>query len=138
MSPEFALGGRYRLTYADLDGRFTDIPSTVPGVSALNQDESATLHQVHLYGIYNHWSGAFGQASTVWSHQSNHGYAGTRPGDDFWQFNVHVGYRFLRRHGEVGIGLLNITDRDYRLNPLTLYNELPRERTLVASLKFYF
>ena len=135
---EFALGGRYRLTYADLDGRFTDIPSTVPGVSALNQDESATLHQVHLYGIYNHWSGAFGQASTVWSHQSNHGYAGTRPGDDFWQFNVHVGYRFLRRHGEVGIGLLNITDRDYRLNPLTLYNELPRERTLVASLKFYF
>jgi hypothetical protein len=36
------------------------------------------------------------------------------------------------------VGVLNITDQDYRLNPLTLYNELPRERTFVASLKFFF
>jgi len=36
------------------------------------------------------------------------------------------------------LGVLNLADRDYHLNPLTLYNDLPRERTLVASLKFYF
>jgi hypothetical protein len=36
------------------------------------------------------------------------------------------------------VGLLNITDQDYRLNPLNLYRELPRERTLAASLKFNF
>jgi hypothetical protein len=34
--------------------------------------------------------------------------------------------------------LLNLTDRDYHLNPLNLYSELPRERTLAASFKFNF
>jgi hypothetical protein len=36
------------------------------------------------------------------------------------------------------VSVLNIFDQDYRLNPLTLYTELPRERTLAVSLKFYF
>ena len=31
-----------------------------------------------------------------------------------------------------------ITDEDYRLNPLNLYSELPRERMFYASFKFYF
>ena len=60
------------------------------------------------------------------------------PGDDFWQFNAFVGYRFPRRFVEVSVGVLNLTDRDYRLNPLTLYAELPRERTAVVSLKINF
>ena len=38
----------------------------------------------------------------------------------------------------VSVGVLNITDRDYRLNPLTLYAELPRERTAVVSVKINF
>jgi hypothetical protein len=46
--------------------------------------------------------------------------------------------RFARRHAELRVSLLNLLDRDYRLNPLTLYTELPRERTLAVSLKFYF
>ena len=36
------------------------------------------------------------------------------------------------------IGVLNLTDQDYRLNPLTLYNELPRGRTFAAGLQFRF
>jgi len=36
------------------------------------------------------------------------------------------------------IGGLNLTDKDYRLNPLTLYDELPRDRTFVARLQFSF
>jgi hypothetical protein len=39
---------------------------------------------------------------------------------------------------EARVGVLNLADQNYRLNPLTLYNELPRERTFVASLKWYF
>ena len=42
------------------------------------------------------------------------------------------------RRIEARLGVLNLTDHDYRLNPLTLYNDLPRERTIVASLKIYF
>ena len=60
------------------------------------------------------------------------------PGDDFWQLNAFVGYRFPRRYAELSVGVLNLTDRDYRLNPLTLYAELPRERTAVVTLKINF
>ena len=60
------------------------------------------------------------------------------PGDDFWQFHVTAGYRFLQRRAEVRVGILNLTDRDYRLNPLNLHLEAPRERTFTASLRFYF
>jgi outer membrane receptor for ferric coprogen and ferric-rhodotorulic acid len=70
--------------------------------------------------------------------QSNRGYTPDRPGDDFWQFNVHLGYRWLQRRLETRISLLNLTDRNYRLNPLNLTAELPRERTLAMSLRFNF
>jgi outer membrane receptor protein involved in Fe transport len=70
--------------------------------------------------------------------QSNRGYAGGLPGDDFWQQHVYVGYRFPKRQAEIRLGLLNLTDQDYQLNPLNLYAELPRERTLAVSFKLNF
>ena len=70
--------------------------------------------------------------------QDNSGYGSTEPGDDFWQLNAFAGYRFPRRKAEVMIGLLNITDQDYRLNPLNIYNELPRERTLAFRFRLNF
>jgi hypothetical protein len=59
-------------------------------------------------------------------------------GDDFWQFNVLAGYRLAQRRIEVTVGLLNLTDQNYQLNPLTLYNDLPRERTFMARLRLNF
>ena len=132
----FSLGARYRLTHADLTSQFVDLAPTIPGVP--NSDVSALLHQVWLYGIYNHRSGFFAQADAVWSLQENHGYSGTEPGDNFWQVNLHAGYRFWDRRAELRLSLMNVTDQDYRLNPLTLYNELPRERALVVGFKFFF
>src|SRR5439155_25562571 len=104
----------------------------------LNDDLKAWLHQVYLTAIYQHPCGLFGEFDVVWSQQSNQGYSPDIPGDDFWQYNVYLGYRFLQRRGEARVGLLNIGNRDYRLNPLTLYNELPRERMLTVSLKLNF
>ena len=49
-----------------------------------------------------------------------------------------AGYRFARRRAEVLLGVLNLADQDYRLFPLTIYAELPRERAFVASLKLRF
>ena len=54
------------------------------------------------------------------------------------QFNVFAGYRFPRRSATITLGLLNLTDQNYRLNPLNLYNELPRERTLLARFQINF
>ena len=103
-----------------------------------HRPEKALLHQLMMFVNYNHPCGFFAQFQSIWSSQSNSGYSGSRPGDDFWQHNIAVGYRFARRRAEVQLALLNLTDQDYRLNPLNLYSELPRERTLAVSLKFNF
>jgi len=74
----------------------------------------------------------------VWYSQDNSGYSPPLAGDEFWQLNAYFGYRFFRRRAEVRLGVLNITDQDYQLNPLNLYSELPRERTLAVRLQLNF
>ena len=66
----------------------------------------------------------------------NESSTGSLPDDDFWHLNAVAGYRFPRRRAEIAVGLLNITDQDYRLNPLNSVIELPRGRTFVVSMKF--
>jgi len=110
----------------------------VNGLSNVNQHNSARLNQLNLYAIYSQPCGFFSRFEAIWSQQSNMGYSPALPGDDFWQFNIFAGYRFYHRAAEAQIGLLNIGDENYKLNPLNLYNELPRERTLSVLFKFYF
>ena len=54
------------------------------------------------------------------------------------QLNLYAGYRFRRNYGDLTLGFLNITDDDYKLNPLNYYNELPRQRTLLVRLRVNF
>jgi outer membrane receptor protein involved in Fe transport len=140
LGDEFSMGARYRLSYAELEDRFPDIPRTARrfGGFETRQNVEARLHQLNLFLGYNHPSGFFGNTGAIWTEQSNYGYGGQRPGDDFWQFNIEAGYRFLRRRVEVRVALLNVLDQDYQLNPLNLTPELPRERTFAASLRFNF
>lgn len=140
LGDEWSVGARYRFSQAELEDVFSNIPVGVStqGGFQREQDLEATLHQLYLFSVFNHPSGFFAGGSAVWTSQSNQGYTPDRPGDDFWQFNVEAGYRFARRRVEVRLALLNITDQDYRLNPLNLTTELPRERTLAASLRFSF
>jgi hypothetical protein len=105
---------------------------------ALSQQQEATLHQVRLYGIFNHSSGFFCGAEGLWNAQANKGYSPALAGDDFWQLNAYAGYRWWRRHAELRVSLLNLTDQDYRLNPLNLTAQLPRDRTLTVSFRFSF
>ncbi|MBI2924743.1 MAG: FecR domain-containing protein [Verrucomicrobia bacterium] len=135
---DWSVGARYRISDADLQGRFVDVPLTATGVDQINQDVEATLQQVSLFVVFNHPCGFFSQFHSMWTAQSNRGYAGGLPGDDFWQQHVYVGYRFPKRQAEIRLGLLNLTDQDYKLNPLNLYAELPRERTLAVSFKLNF
>ena len=129
------MGGR-RLSVGAILGIFTSA-GLAPTLAA-QADSTSHLQQVHLLVHFNHPSGFFGQLGSVWSAQSNQGFVAGLVGDDFWQFNALMGYRFLQRRAEASIGVLNITDRNYQLHPLNLYSELPRERTFVASVKFNF
>jgi tetratricopeptide (TPR) repeat protein len=135
----WSFGARYRLSYADLKDNFVDVTN---GISSEffqpHQHLQAALNQVNLFAIFNHPCGFFAEGETVWYSQNNIGYSGTEPGDDFWQFNVFAGYRFPRRRAELMLGILNLTDRNYKLNPLNVYNQLPRERTLAVRLNVNF
>jgi len=135
---DWAFGARYRISYANLETRFPSISSAVDNLSHLNQNSRGLLQQATLYGIYNLPCGFFAQGEGIWTRQENRGDLSGLEDENMVQLNAYVGYRFLRRHAEARIGLLNITDQDYRLHPVNLYNELPRERMFYASFKFYF
>ena len=103
-----------------------------------SQRTKGLLQQLSLTANYNHPRGFFAQGDVHWYGQRNSGYNPAEPGDNFWQLNLFAGYRFLHRKGEIAFGLLNITDQNYRLNPLNLYSELPRSRTLALRLQLSF
>jgi hypothetical protein len=114
---DWSLGARYRLTQAVLNDNFPDVPvspSAIDNRIIPSQRMKGVLQQVSLSAVYNN------------------------PCGDFWQFNAFAGYRFLQRRAEVTLGLLNIAGQNYNLNPLNLYNELPRSRTLVVRLQLSF
>jgi len=137
---DWSFGAQYRLSDTSLHRRFPGVDSSISqssGIVASEQDKSL-LHHLRLFGLFNHPSGLFSEIEGNWIHQDNDGYIPTLAGEDFWYFNAFVGYRFAHRHAEARLGLLNITDRDYRLAPLSGLNEMPRERTIAASFRFYF
>ena len=143
LGERFSVGARYRLTDAGLTDDFPGVsrdlqPSGIGPPFRPAQHVGATLQQLSIHAVFNDGSGAFAQVEGLWTSQSNRGYSPGLPDSDFWQFNVFAGYRFLRRRAELTLGLLNLADRDYHLNPLTLYNDLPRGRTIILRLLLSF
>jgi len=139
LGEEWSLGARYRLSRVDYQDRYPDLPASA-GFGGFQRDQNleAILSQVQLTAFYNHPAGFFAGVEALWTSQSNQGYHPDRPGDDFWQFNVEGGWRFWQRRAELRLALLNLADRDYRLNPLNLTATLPRGREVVMSLRLNF
>ena len=131
-----SVGARYRLSDAHLNTRFPAIPTAVTALAS--QTDEATLHQLTLFGLVNAPCGGFARAEALWTAQDNQGSSGGLPGADFWQVNLFVGYRFLHRRAQAQFGVLNLADRDYRLNPLNLYAGLPRGREFTVNLQLNF
>lgn len=140
VGPEWAFGATYRLSHASLHDNFTEVSDAVGADSGFvpRTRTSGLLQTVDLHAIYQHRTGVFAQVKGVWTRQENNGYEPARPGDNFWQFDALAGYRFPNRRVEILLGVLNVTDADYRLNPLNLRLETPHQRTLVARLNFNF
>jgi hypothetical protein len=137
---EWFVGARYRISEANLKSNYPDVPDTAlwQAQDPKKADVSGVLQQLTLSAGYNHRCGFFAQFQSHWTAQDNDGYSPALKGDEFWQHDFIAGYRFAKRRGEVHFGVLNLTDQDYRLNPLNLYAELPRERTFVVAGKFNF
>ena len=127
----WSVGLSYRYSQSELDQSF-DTPLLASGTA------EATLHAVDGFVLMNLPWGGFAEAQARWRSQSNGGTDASLTGDSFLQLNLFAGYRFLHRRAEVRVGVMNLTDQDYRLNPLNFYQELPRERTFYAALKLDF
>lgn len=131
---DWAFGAHYKVSNADLK---TDLPGQSDAVFP-DSHASALLHTVDLDAIFNHPTGFFAEAQALWYGQSNYNDDSNLAGDNFWQFNLYGGYRFAHRRMELTAALLNLTGQNYHLNPLNLYLELPRQRTLQVTLTMNF
>jgi hypothetical protein len=131
---------KHALSEAVLKDSFVGVPASVPNLFTFQPQQRlrGLLHHLDLTAIFNHPCGFFSEYEAAWYTQSNSGYNPVEPGDNFWQLNAYFGYRFSGRHAELALGILNLTDQDYRLNPLNLYNELPRTRTLSVRFAWNF
>lgn len=140
VAKEWSLGGTYSLSRALLNENFPMADNLLGASPTFEARErlQGILNQVDLFAIYNNPCGFFAEGEALWYRQHNIGYSGAEPGDDFWQFNVYAGYRFPRRRAQLTLGLLNLTGRNYQLNPLNLYDELPRDRTLAVKFDLNF
>jgi tetratricopeptide (TPR) repeat protein len=136
---EWSFGARYRLSQAVLKDDYPFVPTDLPAIAYDNfvprQRQEAILNQVTLSGIFNSPCGFFAEGNADWYSQDNRG---SLPNDHFWQLNAFAGYRFPRRRAAITLGILNLTDQNYKLNPLNIYNELPRSRTLLARFQINF
>jgi hypothetical protein len=132
---DLSVGARYTLCSADLSTHVTLPPSTI-NASLYNLHENSTLNEISLFANYYLPCGFFGQLEANWWDQYN--ITAGEPGDNFWQFNVYAGYRFPRRHVQIMVGVLNLANQDYHIDPLTYFLEQSHTRQVVASLNFTF
>jgi len=141
MGERWSLRAAYRATWSEFQGFFPEFRA-FHGVNIQHRDSE--LHQLDLAVNWNHESGLFARADALWTHQENDGFrpvttAGfDEPGDDFWQLNAFIGYRFLRNRGELTVGVLNALDTDYQLEPLSPYIELPHQRAFIVRCRLSF
>ncbi|HEX3988565.1 MAG TPA: hypothetical protein VHZ30_03980, partial [Verrucomicrobiae bacterium] len=130
----FVLGGAYKITQSDLHGSYPDISEDVISAS----HDVSTLQEVDTYVLFNHSSGFYAKLEANWYGQGNFGATPGEPYSSFFQENIYAGYRFARRRAELQLGILNLSGGGYNLDPLNVYQELPRKRVFEASFNFIF
>ena len=135
-----SLGAIYKVSRARLTDNLFEFPDDVAATAGFvpRSTQMGTLQSLNLVAVCQLPSGFFARAEGNWNRQDNAGYSTDEPGNNFWQCNVMTGWRFYRRHAEVTLGILNLMDKNYRLNPLNLYQETPRDRTFYTELKIQF
>ena len=142
LGKQWSAGAVYSVSQADLGVDYPDLPANIKsipkGAFESSQSLESMLQTVTLHANWNHPSGLFSSLEADWYHQNNYGFSSAEPGDDFWQLNAYAGYRFWHRRAEITLGLLNLTDQNYNLEPLNFYNEMAHGRTFLARLLISF
>lgn len=137
---DVAVGARYSLIAADVTANDY---SSATGSTYLQNHENSTLNELTLFANCYLPCGFFAGVEGNWwvQHNAYNDFAAggvAEPGSDFWQVNLTAGYRFPRRHLELEVGVLNVFDQGYNIDPVTYFLEQSRNRTFFASMKFNF
>ena len=114
------------------------MPRGASGLAGLEEQLRSVMQQASVSLNYVHTSGFLAQWETAWYRQENRGASVAGSVEDLWQHNVWVGYRWPQRRAEMRVGILNLTDQDPQLNPVSDVPRLPRERLVVLSLRLNF
>jgi tetratricopeptide (TPR) repeat protein len=138
LSTEWSFGMRYRVAYARLERNFPEYPGLGVGGVDDDTDWRGLLHTVSVNALYRHNSGVFARAEGIYFAQQREQDDASLSGDTFWQLNTYLGYRFLSGRAEASVGLLNLLDNDYRLDPINPHTDQPRSRTFYARLLLSF
>ncbi|MGH7955918.1 MAG: hypothetical protein ACREH8_02775, partial [Opitutaceae bacterium] len=138
---ELSIGAEFRHTRAGLRSRLPQV--LVEDNPGADRRDTAVLREAGVYANWNSPTGWFARAEANHLAQKLDAVAGgaaqaTPPGDDFWHVNAQLGFRFQRNRHELSGGVLNLTDRDYHLSPLTYTAELPHERAFFVRLRVTF
>ena len=141
LGDEWSVGAAYQLADSRLRWVYPGIPASLP--LSPSRDEEALLHRFNLRLQYQHSSGFFARTEGRWFLQDNDGYghsiySSARADESAYQVDLIAGWRFFRRRMEVTVGCLNVTGQDYRLNSLTPYADMPRERVWTGRLRIEF
>jgi Tfp pilus assembly protein PilF len=135
---DWSAGVDYRYTDSKLRWFYPTLSAIPAGHAPLNRTETADLHQVDAFVLFTHPSGFYATAEAQWYHQNNSGYTPGLPKTDFVQVNLLAGLRFFHRRADVAFGVLNVGGDDFHLNPLNVYNELPRSRVFLGRVRISF
>jgi hypothetical protein len=137
LGEEWSFGMRYRLGYAQLKRSFPEYPGL--GIDLDDRtDWRGWLHTLNLSALYRHRSGFFARTEGSLFAQDREREGNALRGDDFWQVNLIAGYRFPKQNAEIAVGVLNLLDFDYKLDPINQHAHQPRSRTLYARLLINF
>lgn len=111
-----------------------------PSVTASDvlTERRADLWRPLGFATFHHPSGFFARANVSWTTQSLGGQDAPGPGDQFPMVDWEAGYRFRQRRAEFALGMLNATDTDYRLDPVTPHQEMPHERVVYLRVRLNF
>lgn len=132
-----SIGASFSWQYAQIDERLKSdlgINSTSPYLD----DTDAHLYIAALYGRFQHPTGFFAQTDLQYWYQENGSIDPDIDNESAPNLNLSFGYRLRKQKGEVRLSVLNLTDEEYELNPLSNYNLPPQERTFLIETRFNF
>jgi outer membrane receptor protein involved in Fe transport/Tfp pilus assembly protein PilF len=124
LGPYCVLGAAYGYRLSDLE---RDYPALT-----LGKAESADLYWARAQVTMNASRGLFARASASWYWQQYE--TGASTWENHTQIDLELGWRFPREKGALSVGIMNLSDDDYRLAPISGLGELPRERVFFVRL----